>query len=600
MSDVEACERQIRAARSIPAFFHSRFRFNNGGGCLGGCCNGIKRRSHRGGAGSGGLGPGCRPGRPHRQRGRAHAAYRASHDAGRSAARPARSYRHQNRLQPGRLLGLHGPARRRPRLLVHDAGHRGWHARRHHNRGAGPWRDAPSGAGCLYRARRRSVRILYARHGYELRGPPRAHAGAYRGGGQSRVERALLPLRHLSPCDLRDARGSQSAKGLTMATDETSTGTFPFGIAGAGLSEVQRQIPADEPPPLPPNAELAVIGKPVPRQNGRAKVTGAIRYTVDISLPGMLHARILRSAQPHAEIRAVDTAASSRHPGVSAVLAVVQPGGVVRYIGAPIAAVAATSMAAAEEALRLIRVDYKPLPFVADMYQALDARAPLVYDAASAPKGHPSGWPAPPDIPLVGNVRGPAGAKRGEVAQGFAQAEIVAEGEYRTHVQTHCCAEPHGIVADWRADGLTVYMSTQYTAGVRHELAENFGLPLNRVRVLVDGMGGGFGSKSSLGNYGRIAVSLSRQANAPVRLILTRQEEQMDSGNRPATWQRLRIGARRDGSLTEISLVSYGTAGVALGAGVGNVAEALYSCPNFEGAQHDVFINAGPGCAMRA
>ncbi|MGO9459414.1 MAG: xanthine dehydrogenase family protein molybdopterin-binding subunit [Rhodomicrobium sp.] len=389
-----------------------------------------------------------------------------------------------------------------------------------------------------------------------------------------------------------------------MATDETREETFPFGIAGVGLGEVKRQIPADEPPPLPPNAQLAVIGKPVPRQNGRAKVTGAIRYTVDISLPGMLYAKILRSAEPHAEVRAVDTAAAAHHPGVRAVLLAAGPdspaGATVRYIGAPIAAVAATSMTAAEEALRLIRVDYTPLPFVADMYRALDARAPLVYDAGSAPKGHPSGWPAPPDIPLNGNVRGPVIAKRGEVAQGFAQAEIVAEGEYRTHVQTHCCAEPHGIVANWRADGLTVYMSTQYTAGVRHELAESFGLPLNRVRVLVDGMGGGFGSKSSLGNYGRIAVSLSRQASAPVRLILTRQEEQMDSGNRPATWQRLRIGARRDGSLTAISLVSYGTAGVALGAGVGNVAEALYSCPNFEGAQHDVFINAGPGCAMRA
>ena len=148
-------------------------------------------------------------------------------------------------------------------------------------------------------------------------------------------------------------------------------------------------------------------------------------------------------------------------------------------------------------------------------------------------------------------------------------------------------------------DGLTVYMSTQFTAGVRQELAEEFGLPLNRVRVVVDAMGGGFGSKSSLGNYGRIAVELSRRAQAPVKLFLEREEEQMDAGNRPGTWQRLRIGAKRDGALTAISLSSYGTAGVGLGAGVGNNAEALYSCPNFEGAQHDVFINAGPGCAMR-
>jgi xanthine dehydrogenase YagR molybdenum-binding subunit len=250
--------------------------------------------------------------------------------------------------------------------------------------------------------------------------------------------------------------------------------------------------------------------------------------------------------------------------------------------------------------LHLIRVDYQGLPFVAGMQQAREADAPAVHDSATAPAGHPSGFPAAADLPLHGNVRGPSIVRRGDVAQGFAQADVVVEGEYGTQVQTHCCMEPHAILADWRADGLTVYMSTQFTAGVRQELAETFGLPLTRVRVVVDAMGGGFGSKSSLGNYGRIAVELSRRAQAPVRLFLDREEEQMDAGNRPGTWQRLRVGAKRDGALTAISLVSYGTAGIGLGAGVGNNAETLYSCPNFEGAQHDVFINAGPGCAMRA
>jgi len=232
--------------------------------------------------------------------------------------------------------------------------------------------------------------------------------------------------------------------------------------------------------------------------------------------------------------------------------------------------------------------------------KARDPGAPLVHDETTVPPGHPSGFPAAPDLPLNGNVRGPAIAKRGDVTQGFGQAEVIVEGEYRTAVQTHCCLEPHAIVADWRADGVTVYMSTQFTSGVREEIAEEFRLPLNRVRVIVNAMGGGFGSKSSLGNYGRIAIELSRRAQAPVKLFLDREEEQMDAGNRPGTWQRLRIGAKRDGSLTAISLLSYGTAGVGLGAGVGNNAEALYYCPTFEGAQHDVFINAGPGCAMRA
>jgi len=390
-----------------------------------------------------------------------------------------------------------------------------------------------------------------------------------------------------------------------MAEQDTlRTATFPSGIASAGLGTVERKISADEPPPLPPNAELAVIGKSFPRPNGRAKVTGTDRFTVDMSLPGMLHGRILRSPMPHALVRAIDVAAAARLPGVRAIVTSASPddpaAATLRYIGAPVAAIAAVSIAAAEEALHLIRVDYQGLPFVAGMQQAREADAPAVHDSATAPAGHPSGFPAAADLPLHGNVRGPSIVRRGDVAQGFAQADVVVEGEYGTQVQTHCCMEPHAILADWRADGLTVYMSTQFTAGVRQELAETFGLPLTRVRVVVDAMGGGFGSKSSLGNYGRIAVELSRRAQAPVRLFLDREEEQMDAGNRPGTWQRLRVGAKRDGALTAISLVSYGTAGIGLGAGVGNNAETLYSCPNFEGAQHDVFINAGPGCAMRA
>ncbi|MDR3418453.1 MAG: xanthine dehydrogenase family protein molybdopterin-binding subunit [Nevskia sp.] len=385
-----------------------------------------------------------------------------------------------------------------------------------------------------------------------------------------------------------------------MATDETQrTEAFPSGIVSVGLSEVKRQIPSDEPPPLPPNAELAVIGKPTARQNGRAKVTGAIRFTVDISLPNMLHGGILRSPLPHAAVAAIDVVAAALVPGVRAILPIATPDAILRYVGAPVAAVAADSPAAAEEALRLIRVDYKPLPFVADLDVARNPASPPVHDSASAPAGDAHGFPAPAGLPLHGNVRGPATVTRGVISQGLAEADIVVEGEYRTAVQTHCCLEPHAIVADWRTDGLTVYMSTQFTAGVRHELAAAFDLPLSRVRVIVDGMGGGFGSKSSLGNYGRFAVALSRQAQAPVRLVLDREEEQMDAGNRPGTWQQLRVGAKRDGTLTAISVLSYGTAGVAVGAGVGSFAEALYACPNFESAQYDVFINAGPGCAMR-
>ncbi len=379
---------------------------------------------------------------------------------------------------------------------------------------------------------------------------------------------------------------------------------LPFGIMGAGLATIERRIPNEEPPPLPPNPDLRVIGRNVPRQNGREKVTGAMHYTGDIALQGMLHARILRSTVPSARVLHVDLEAALCHPEVRAAITLAHPGNRVtehvRYVGAPIAALAAVSPEAAAEALALIRIEMQKLPFVTDMDGAQMASAPHVFAPDVAPNGHPSGFPAAADLPLRGNVRGPTVERRGDVGYGFSTADVIVEGKYRTHVQTHCCMETHGIVADWRDDGLTVYISTQFTAGVRRELADAFGLRLAQVRVIVDGMGGGFGSKSTLGRYGWIAVTLSREAHAPVRLILSRAEEQVDSGNRPETSQRLKIGARRDGTLTAIALSSCGSAGVGLGAGVGDMASSLYTCPNFESTHTDVFVNAGPGCAMRA
>ena len=393
---------------------------------------------------------------------------------------------------------------------------------------------------------------------------------------------------------------------------------FPFGIAGVSVGEIERQVPAGEAPPLPTNDRLAVIGKSVPRINGRAKVTGAARFTVDIKLPGMLHARLLRSPHAHAHIVSIDTQAAERNPDVRAVHVITDVVGraierdagtdhgagvhlpPALYVGAPIAAVAAITEEAVDAALGLIKVDYEVLPFVVDMEDARKPDAPPVFASPVIGTGFEGRAPGSGEIAQHGNIRGPvkAGA-RGDIDAGFAEAEVVVEEDYRTQVQTHCCMETHSVVADWRPDGLTIYLSTQFTAGVRNELAEAFKLPRNRVRVVVDAMGGGFGSKSSAGNYARAAVALSRAAAAPVRLALDRREEQLDSGNRPGTFQRLKIGARKDGRLSAISLYTYGTAGTASGAGVGNVAQAMYECPNFVSEQYDVFINAGPGCAMR-
>lgn len=381
---------------------------------------------------------------------------------------------------------------------------------------------------------------------------------------------------------------------------------FPFGLAHLGLDEVEREIPADEPPPLAPNAALTQIGKDIRRWDARAKVTGAARYTVDVHLPGMLHAALLRSPLPHARIRSLDLSPAASAPGVHAVLSVVGSAtdgrpAVLRYIGQPVAALAAETLALAEAALRLIRVEYEPLPFVVDFEGARQADAAVVYPDGGLEDMPSAGLPAAAgDLPVTGNIRGPESrGSRGDIDAGFAAAEVVVEGTYHTQVQTHCCLEPHAVVAAWHEGGLDVWMSTQFTAGVRAQLARHFQLPLSRVRVRAEAVGGGFGSKSQIGLYGRTAVALSRLAGAPVRLVHRRDEEHMDTGNRPSSEQHLRIGARRDGTLTALSLHSYGNAGVAFGAGVGNVVTALYHCPHVESLQYDVFTHTGPSCAMR-
>src|SRR5690606_22518744 len=171
---------------------------------------------------------------------------------------------------------------------------------------------------------------------------------------------------------------------------------------------------------------------------------------------------------------------------------------------------------------------------------------------------------------------------------------------YRTQVQTHSALETHGVVAHWEPEGLTVYASTQGTSTVRDELAEVFALDKAKIRVVTEMMGGGFGAKFGIGNFGVLATHLSQKTGAPVRLMLDRHEEHVAVGNRPNSEQRLRIGAKRDGTLTAIHLVSYGTGGAATGAGTGGPAKNMYPCPNILIEEHDVFTHAGPAAAFRA
>jgi xanthine dehydrogenase YagR molybdenum-binding subunit len=156
------------------------------------------------------------------------------------------------------------------------------------------------------------------------------------------------------------------------------------------------------------------------------------------------------------------------------------------------------------------------------------------------------------------------------------------------------------VVADWKPDSLIVYASTQGTLSVRDELAEIFKLKKSQVRVVTEFMGGGFGAKFGAGNYGVIATHLSKKTNAPVRLMLDRKDEHLSTGNRPDSVQKLKIGAKKDGTLTAIHLECYGTAGTGTGAGTAGPSQNMYVCPNVRTEESDVFTHAGPAAAFRA
>ena len=393
------------------------------------------------------------------------------------------------------------------------------------------------------------------------------------------------------------------------------TDSFVFGIPQDGLEKKEREVPLDEPPPLAPNAELTYIGKPTQRYDGPAKVMGQGKYTADVHLPGMLYARMVDATIPHGTILSIDTSAAEKLPGVKAVHVIQHTYGVaelrdpkqeapsryprVRYAGQPVAAVAATTQQIANDAAALVKVKYDPMSFVVDRNAARQPDAPKVFPGPADEAGSAGGGGGPKDVPQVGNVHGPERKKVGDAEQGFASADVTVEGEYFTQVQTHSALETHGFVVDWKPSEVTVYASTQGTSSVRNEFAEVFKLPKSQVRVITEYMGGGFGAKFGAGNEGVVAAHLSRKANAPVKLMLDRKQEHIVS-NRPDSHQQLKIGAKKDGTLTAIQLTSYGTAGVGTGAGTAGPATNMYKCPNLLTEEYDVFINAGPGAAFRA
>jgi xanthine dehydrogenase YagR molybdenum-binding subunit len=382
--------------------------------------------------------------------------------------------------------------------------------------------------------------------------------------------------------------------------------TLTLGFADR-LTEVEIDVPEGEPRPWDATARLDKVGKPTPRRDGHLKVSGKATYTYDVALPGMLHAVVLRCPLPCATVTKLSLERAKSQPGVKAVLGLAESGERLIFAGQDVAAIAADTLDHAHDALAAIEVEYAPLPFVVDTVRAATAGAPAVHQGKVSERHTEGDEPGGAGgAKAEGNVRPTPPNKRGDVAKALKKAAFTHEASYATQVQTHSALETHGLVVRWDAkDKLTVWASTQGIFSVRDELAEIFTLPVANISVITDFLGGGFGAKfgaSAPGTrMGWIAGELARKAGAPVKLMCTRHEEHVCTGNRPDSHQQVVLGADKAGKLLAVHVKSLGTAGIGTGAGIGRNAFSIYTkIPNVLVEASDVFTNAGPGTAMRA
>jgi xanthine dehydrogenase YagR molybdenum-binding subunit len=356
-----------------------------------------------------------------------------------------------------------------------------------------------------------------------------------------------------------------------------------------------------DPVPWDPSRKYSILGTRVPRLDGKAKATGEAKYSIDMRLPGMLYARILRCPLAAATVTSLDLSTARRMPGVRAVLALAEPGEKTRFAGQEIAAVAAETADQADDALAAIVVAYTARPFVVRPEEARKPGSPLVFEGKADTKASAGEVESrAKNLARNGNVLGPRSSGKGDVEEGFRKADAVVEATYVTQVQTHSALETHGLVARWDGEELTVWASTQGIFIMRDELAETLKIPVSKVRVITEYMGGGFGAKFGPRVEGLAAARLAKMAGAPVKLFLDRKEEQLSTGNRPSSVQTVKAGATKDGKLTALQLTVYGNGGTNGGTGTSGPIKNVYECANLKVDEYDVFTNAGPSTAMRA
>jgi CO/xanthine dehydrogenase Mo-binding subunit len=322
-----------------------------------------------------------------------------------------------------------------------------------------------------------------------------------------------------------------------------------------------------------PAGPRTTVGHEATRVDAPQRVRGEARFTADLQFPGMLHAAVLRSPYAHARAKRIDVERARTAPGVQAIIG---PGDAPEleeeagYHGAPVAAIAADTFAQAQAALELLDVDW-------------DILDPALDPEHSDRHGEPSR------------------NERGDLDAGLAEADVVVEAEYRTQSVLHNSMETHQTICRWEGDVLEVYTSTQFIWGLRDDIATTLELPPDKVRVVCEYMGGGFGSKNSPGEFTYVAAELAKRTGRPVRCALTRREENLAAGNRNSTIQRLVAGARSDGTLTALGgefVNSTGWSGWT--APTDGPMRMLYDCPNVRTVVHSAKVNTPPMKAFRA
>ena len=368
--------------------------------------------------------------------------------------------------------------------------------------------------------------------------------------------------------------------------------------------------------------ELQVVGRPIARTDGPAKVSGRAEYTADVALPGTVWGQVLRSPVAHARVISIEAGQARALPGVHAVLTahdLPDPGRLVGrrlrdfpilaldrvlFIGQPVAAVAAESLDVAEAALELIEVEYEELPPVFDPAEALTPEATVLHPRLAEYVGLSSDRPA--DAPA--NLQGIWSRATGDVEAGFAEADVIVEGTYSTPPVHQGYLEPHAVLAQAQPDGsIDMWLSNKTPFAARGQLAAALDVRAESVRVHPAAIGGDFGGKGSL-MVAPIAALLSRACGRPVRMVMSYVEELMAGNPRHAARIRLRAGARRDGTLTalEAEMVLDGGAYAAFKPApthiVGGIARIAgpYRIPNVRLEGRVAYTNTVPRGHMRA